>query len=169
MVNCISTLRQIDFHRAAQGLRSKGDMARQDSTETVHATSVAIGGRAVLLSGVSGMGKSDLALRLIDRGATLISDDYTIVTLVDGRVQASAPDTIIGKMEVRGLGVIDVPSGGHAPLALVIDLSHEIERMPSDPVQRTIAGADVPVVKVAPFEASAPIKVELALKTMGLP
>ena len=143
-------------------------MARQDSTETVHATSVAIEGRAVLLCGASGMGKSDLALRLIDRGAILISDDYTIVQCSEGRLDASAPATIAGKMEVRGLGVIDVPSVDHARLALIIDLSQDIDRMPADPEERIIAGATLPVVKVAPFEASAPIKVELALKAVGL-
>ena len=143
-------------------------MARQDSTETVHATSVAIEGRAVLLCGASGMGKSDLALRLIDRGAILISDDYTIVQCSEGRLDASAPATIAGKMEVRGLGVIDVPSVDHARLALIIDLSQDIDRMPADPEERMIAGATLPVVKVAPFEASAPIKVELALKAVGL-
>lgn len=143
-------------------------MARQDSTETVHATSVAIEGRAVLLCGASGMGKSDLALRLIDRGAILISDDYTIVQCSEGKLDASAPATIAGKMEVRGLGVIDVPSIDHARLALIIDLSQDIDRMPADPEERIIAGATLPVVKVAPFEASAPIKVELALKAVGL-
>lgn len=143
-------------------------MARQDSTETLHATSVAINGRAVLICGTSGMGKSDLALRLIDRGATLISDDYTVVTLVDDRLEASAPSTIAGMMEVRGLGLVDMPSISQAPVALVIELSHDVDRMPLDPINLTIAGTAVPVVRIAPFEASAPIKVELALKTMGL-
>jgi serine kinase of HPr protein (carbohydrate metabolism regulator) len=144
-------------------------MARQDSTETVHATSVAIDGRAVLLFGASGMGKSDLALRLIDRGATLISDDYTVVTSGDSGLQASAPATIVGKMEVRGIGVVDMPNIGHAPVALLVDLTQDVQRLPPDPTCRAIAGFDVPVVSIAPFEASAPIKVELALKTMGLP
>lgn len=144
-------------------------MARLDSTETVHATSVAIDGRAVLLFGASGMGKSDLALRLIDRGATLISDDYTVVTSVNQTLQASAPATIVGKMEVRGIGVVDMPNIGHAPVALLVDLTQDVQRLPPDPTSRAIAGSAVPVVSIAPFEASAPIKVELALKTMGLP
>ncbi|WP_340264506.1 HPr kinase/phosphorylase [Sphingobium mellinum] len=144
-------------------------MARLDTTETVHATSVAIDGRAVLLFGASGMGKSDLALRLIDRGATLISDDYTVVTLGNRGLQASAPATIIGKMEVRGMGVVDMPVVNHVRVALLIDLVQDIQRMPPDPARRAIAGGDVPVVRIVPFEASAPIKVELALKTMGLP
>ena len=143
-------------------------MAAQDSTETVHATSVAIDGRAVLIYGASGAGKSDLALRLIDRGATLISDDYTIVRSSGGHLDASAPATIAGKMEVRGVGVVDMPYIGQARVALIIDLSKDIDRMPGDPEEWIIAGIPLPVVRISSFEASAPIKVELALKTMGL-
>ncbi len=143
-------------------------MAAQDSTETVHATSVAIGGRGVLLYGPSGAGKSDLALRLIDRGAKLISDDYTIVQSIGGQLSASAPATIAGMMEVRGLGVVVMPHIGEAPLALIIDLAQHIDRMPGDPEEWLIAGAPLPVVRLSPFEASAPIKVELALKAAGL-
>ncbi|HKY80513.1 MAG TPA: HPr kinase/phosphatase C-terminal domain-containing protein [Sphingobium sp.] len=143
-------------------------MAREQSSETLHATSVAIDGRAVLLCGASGMGKSDLALRLIDRGAILISDDYTIVKWVDGRLEATAPATIAGKMEVRGVGLVDMPNIDYARIALIVDLAHDIARMPLDPELRALGGADIPVVRLTPFEASAPIKVELALKTMGL-
>lgn len=61
-------------------------------SETLHATSVSIGGRAILIEGVSGAGKSDLALRLIDRGAVLVSDDYSIVERRNGQIIASAPE-----------------------------------------------------------------------------
>ncbi|MCI4588579.1 HPr kinase/phosphatase C-terminal domain-containing protein [Sphingobium sp. BYY-5] len=143
-------------------------MARALSSETLHATSVAIGGRAVLLSGPSGSGKSDLALRLIDRGGILVSDDYTLVQRIDGRLFATSPATIAGKMEVRGLGIVDLPAMENAPVALLADLFDKVDRMPLDPLHRAIAGIQVPVVKIAPFETSAPIKVELALKTLGL-
>ncbi|MEA3388387.1 HPr kinase/phosphorylase [Sphingobium sp. CCH11-B1] len=143
-------------------------MARALSSETLHATSVAIDGRAVLLMGPSGSGKSDLALRLIDRGAMLVSDDYTLVKRVDGTLIATAPATIAGKMEVRGIGIVDLPTAGEAPVALLIDLLETIDRMPFDMRRRTLAGIDVPIARVAPFEISAAIKVELALKALGL-
>lgn len=144
-------------------------MARALSSETLHATSVAIGGRAVLLSGPSGSGKSDLGLRLVDRGGQLVSDDYTLVQRIDGRLIATAPATIAGKMEVRGLGIVDIPAVADAPVGLIVMLFDKVDRMPTEPMRRTVAGIDVPVIKIAPFETSAPIKVELALKAHGLP
>lgn len=143
-------------------------MARALSSETLHATSVAIDGRVVLLRGPSGSGKSDLALRLIDRGAALVSDDYTLVKRIDGRLVATAPDTIRGMMEVRGIGLVAMAALTDAPVALIADLFDPVDRMPLEPVHRTVAGIAVPVVKISPFEASAPIKVELALRTLGL-
>ena len=141
-------------------------MARALSSETLHATSVAIDGRAVLPCGPSGVGKSDLALRLIDRGATLVSDDYTLVQRIDGALRATAPDTIAGKMEVRGLGIVPMPHGD-APVALLCDLFDQVDRMPPEGLSRAVAGLQVPVIKIAPFEVSAAIKVELALRTLA--
>lgn len=141
-------------------------MARALSSETLHATSVAIDGRAVLLCGPSGVGKSDLALRLIDRGATLVSDDYTLVQRIDGSLRATAPDTIAGKMEVRGLGILPMPHGD-APVALLCDLFDQVDRTPPEGLSRAVAGLQVPVVKIAPFEVSAAIKVELALRALA--
>ena len=69
---------------------------------------MAIDGRAVLIAGPSGAGKSDLALRLIDRGFTLVSDDQTIVKRDGDRLLASAPPTIAGKLEIRGIGIVDM-------------------------------------------------------------
>ena len=72
-----------------------------DGRETIHASTVAIEGRAVMIVGPSGAGKSDLALRLIDRGATLVADDYTNLSRDGDTLVASAPATIAGRIEVR--------------------------------------------------------------------
>lgn len=133
------------------------------SSETLHASCVAIYGKAVLIEGLSGSGKSDLALRLIDRGAELVSDDYTLVTRDGDRATASPPSTITGLIEVRGLGLVSLPHVTDAPVALIVSLGGTVDRMPEGRT-RTIAGIDVPLVAIAGFEASAPIKVEHALR-----
>jgi serine kinase of HPr protein (carbohydrate metabolism regulator) len=138
------------------------------SSETVHASAVSIAGRAVLIAGRSGQGKSDLALRLIDRGAALVSDDYTIVRRVDGRLVATPPANIAGKIEVRGVGLLDLVYDSDAPVGLIIDLDLPVERLPEEIERRMLAGVAVPVLGLAALEASAPIKVEAALKQFGL-
>ncbi len=137
------------------------------SSETIHATTVAIGGRAVLLCGASGIGKSDLGLRLVDRGAALVSDDYTLVRRAGQQLLASPPATIAGKMEVRGIGIVAMDHVSDIPVALVVDLFDIVDRMPLKPLTRVLAGVEVPVMKIAPREASAAIKVELALRQFG--
>lgn len=138
------------------------------SSETLHCSTVAIGGRAVMIEGRSGSGKSDLALRLIDRGAQLVSDDYTIARRRGKKLLAAPPDTIAGQMEVRGIGLVDMDHVTEQPVALVVQLFDVVDRMPPTPELRVIAGVSVPVMKIAPMENSAPIKVELALKMFGL-
>lgn len=133
------------------------------SSETLHASAVAIAGRAVLIEGRSGSGKSDLALRLIDRGATLVSDDYILVLRRDGELVARAPETIAGKMEVRGLGIVEMPHAADVPIGLIVRIDDgDVLRMPERRARR-IAGVEVREITLAPFEASAPIKIELAL------
>ncbi|MBW4330908.1 HPr kinase/phosphatase C-terminal domain-containing protein [Stakelama sp. CBK3Z-3] len=134
------------------------------SSETLHASCVAIDGRALLISGRSGSGKSDLALRLIDRGAVLVSDDYTRVTRSGPRLHARAPDTIIGRIEVRGVGIIEMPHIQDVPVALLLRLEERPERLPASYDTQRIAGVDVPVTAFAALEPSAPIKAELALR-----
>ena len=139
------------------------------SSERVHASAVAIGGRAVLIGGRPGAGKSDLALRLIDRGAALISDDYCDVRRAEGALRASAPATIAGKIEVRGLGLVELATAQDVPVGLFVDLDHAPERMPEPGETRMLAGIAVPVLRLAGLEASAPLKVEAALRLFGLP
>lgn len=137
------------------------------SGETVHASCVAIGGRAVLIFGRSGAGKSDLALRLIDRGATLVSDDYTLLEPSETAPLASPPETIAGKMELRGVGLIEREFAAGVPVALIVDLDLAPERLP-EPSARRLCGRDVPLVRLNGLEPSAPIKVEAALLLHGL-
>jgi serine kinase of HPr protein (carbohydrate metabolism regulator) len=134
---------------------------------TIHATTIAIHGRAVVIEGPSGSGKSDLALRLIDRGAMLVADDRTIVALEQGRLVARCPATIAGLIEVRGLGILAVPHLSEAPIALAVLCADSVARMP-DPAIRLFDATSVPQVAVDPRAASAPILVELALARLGL-
>lgn len=134
----------------------------------IHASCVAIGGRAVLLGGASGAGKSDLALRLIDRGASLVSDDYTELRRRDGRLLARAPVTIAGKIEVRGLGILDLPPVADVPVCLYADLDASPERLP-EATTMWLAGEEIPRVALAALEGSAALKLEQALVRFGLP
>lgn len=134
------------------------------SSETLHASCVAIDGQAVLIEGSSGSGKSDLALRLIDRGARLVSDDYTRLVRNGAGLMAQPPDTIAGKIEVRGLGIVEMDHLDQAPVRLIVMLSDDPDRMPQEPSVRKIAGVTIPEAVLPALEPSSPIKIELALK-----
>jgi serine kinase of HPr protein (carbohydrate metabolism regulator) len=138
------------------------------SAETVHASTVALDGRAVLITGPSGSGKSDLTLRLLDRGFTLVSDDQTLVRKDGSRLLASAPPTIAGKLEIRGIGIIDMDRVEDVPVALLVELTSEIRRLPDDSRERPILGIPLPLITIDAMPASAPSKVALALDRFGL-
>ena len=138
------------------------------SSETVHASTVAAEGRAVLITGPSGSGKSDLTLRLLDRGFTLVSDDQTIVRRDGDRLIAAAPPTIAGKLEIRGIGIVAMDHVSDQPVALIVELMSDIQRLPDDSRERPILGVSLPLVGIDAMAASAPSKVALALDRMGL-
>jgi HPr kinase/phosphorylase len=129
---------------------------------TIHATCVAIGGRGVLLLGPSGAGKSDLALRLIDRGAALVADDQCELATIDGKLLCAPPTTVAGKLEVRGTGITERDWAAPVSLALAVRLIERPERMP-DPAIEEVGGHVLPALRINAHEASAAIKVELAL------
>ena len=135
----------------------------------VHGTAIALGSEGILLRGPSGAGKSDFALRLIDQGARLVADDQTELRREGDEIIMSAPATIAGQIEVRGLGIVAMSSVASAPLRLVVDLlpSTEIERMPL-PRECSFLGCAIPAIALAPFEASAPAKLRLALRSLAL-
>ena len=138
------------------------------SAETVHASTVAVDGRAILITGPSGSGKSDLTLRLLDRGFTLVSDDQTLVRRSGDRLIASAPATIAGKLEIRGIGIVEMDTVKDVPLALIVELTGELLRLPDDSRERPILGVALPLISVDAMTASAPSKVALGLDRLGL-
>ena len=143
------------------------------AAELVHGTCVALGNRAALLRGGSGCGKSDLALKFLAlpgdgelRPALVADDQVWVEGNGDGEALASAPGTIGGMIEVRGLGIAEMPFVAEVPLVLVCDLveADAVPRMPCDPCERTkIAGVEIMALKLSPFEASAPLKLKMAL------
>lgn len=130
--------------------------------ERVRGTCVVVGVSGVLLRGPSGAGKSDLALRLIDSGARLVSDDYTLVHRRGAMLSASAPEELRGLLEVRGVGIVRVKPVSEAPLVAAIDLlpADAIERLP-ETGELPVLGVILPLYALAPREPSAPAKVRL--------
>ena len=128
----------------------------------IHATCVATDAGGVRLLGPSGSGKSDLALRLIDRGAKLVSDDQVALRPEGGTLIAATPGPLFGKLEVRGVGICDVPAQRETVLTLIVRLGQEGERLPDAPTE-TLEGIPLPLLRLDPHRASAPIKIELAL------
>jgi HPr kinase/phosphorylase len=134
----------------------------------IHATTVAIDGEAILLRGPPGSGKSDLALRLIDAGAQLVADDQTLLRRERDRVIATAPPAIAGLLEIRGIGVVRVAVAEMAPLLMIADLTiaSAIERMPQAQFE-TVLGVAIPLVALAPFEASAAARLRFLRRALA--
>jgi HPr kinase/phosphorylase len=101
-------------------------------SQAVHATAVLVGAEGVLIRGESGAGKSLLGLALIERGARLIADDRLMLSACHGRLIATAPAAIAGRIELRGRGVITKPHEQGGVIRLVADIVEEegLERMP---------------------------------------
>lgn len=146
--------------------------AHRGQAMLTYGTCIALGTRGALLRGESGSGKSDLALRFLalpqDEGppARLVADDQVLLETAGKDVVASAPETLEGLIEVRGLGIQPAPSIPQARLVLVCDLvaAVDVPRMPPKPLEQTsLAGANIPLVRLAPFEASAPLKLKMAI------
>ena len=141
-----------------------------------HGTCVALGRVCALIRGPSGSGKSDLALRFLTSSHAglaprrLIADDQARVTRDDARLIASAPASIAGLIEVRGVGVVSMPSLASATLVLLADCvtPDEVPRLPPKPLpSELVLGLPVARIALAPFEASAPDKLALVLASLA--
>ena len=142
----------------------------------IHGTCIAIGAEGVLLVGKPGSGKSDLALRLSDqpgsglsgipKTAQLVADDQVIIRKVEGALVASAPASLKGKLEIRGLGIAELAVAAQVRLRLAVRLtpSVEIERLPElDRGRMDILGLALPLILLDPLNASAPARLRAAL------
>jgi serine kinase of HPr protein (carbohydrate metabolism regulator) len=128
---------------------------------------VAIAGRGVLVTGAPGSGKSALALALIDRGAQLVGDDGVTLEVRDDRAWAASPPRIAGKLEIRNVGLIDLPTV-EAPLALVVRLDRDAPRFVGEASVAELSGAHVPEIALFPDAAALPLRTEWALRRHGL-
>ena len=129
----------------------------------IHSTSVVIDDNGVLILGDSGSGKSDLALRLIDSGATLISDDISICRKNLNNIYLYCPPEIKGLLEVREIGIITVPFVERIKLRLVVNLkSNNNERFPKDSSFR-ILGIKIPIINIEGKNSSAVAKIKVKL------
>lgn len=134
-------------------------------SEQLHASAIEVDGRGVLLLGDAGSGKSDLALRLIDRGARLVADDRVDLAREDGRMVMSAPDRLAGLIEVRGLGIFRIDRVARSPLWLAVRLikRDSVDRL-GERSYESLLDTNVSAIRIDPFEISAPIKIEWALR-----
>jgi serine kinase of HPr protein (carbohydrate metabolism regulator) len=125
-------------------------------------------GIAVLLTGASGSGKSDVALRLIAEGGKLISDDQTLLSSDGHHLFAEGIDSIAGQIEIRGVGIIGVPHAGKTPIALVVrlDAGAAAARLPEPalyvPPPPLSASHLPPLLTLPPFEPSTTAKITAA-------
>ena len=147
--------------------------------ECIHATAIAIGQRAIIIRGAPGSGKSDLALRclsmpasqLLASPARLVADDQVIVTREGISLIVTAPPTLLGRLEVRGLGILEIDPELEAKAILVADISErfQIERYPDPWPVVNLLGLTLPALRISAFDASAPHKLLAALAMPSLP
>lgn len=130
----------------------------------IHATCVALNNKGILLTGKSGAGKSDLALRLIEQvGAELVSDDITIISNKNNELYACSPDSIKGLIEVRGIGIINKKYIKETSIKLIVELVEDfklIERLPEKEYEKK-EGVTIRKIMIYPFETSSVYKIKV--------
>jgi serine kinase of HPr protein (carbohydrate metabolism regulator) len=129
---------------------------------------VSIGGRGILIEGPPGSGKTSLALMLLDRGARLVGDDGVLLSIRHGRLWASPPPNTAGKLEIRGVGIVDLPAMD-APVSLWLDISQLAPRYVENAATKDLLGAAIPALTFDARGGAAAIRAEYALALHGLP
>jgi hypothetical protein len=137
-------------------------------TVLANVTGVVIAGRALLIEGPPGAGKSSLALTLIDRGAILVGDDAVSVAREGDALVASPPPNTAGLIELRNIGIAELPVTS-GPVALILKLDPAAPRFPMEIATQVIEGIDVPVLSFAAGDAVQALRAEYALARHGLP
>jgi serine kinase of HPr protein (carbohydrate metabolism regulator) len=131
------------------------------------ASGVAIDGRAVLIEGAPGTGKSSLALALIDRGAALVGDDGLTLSLRGASVWAAPPPNTAGLIEIRNVGIVALPTI-EAPVALVLRLDPDATRHVERAERIELLGRPIPLLRLRPAAWPLPLRAEWALASYGL-
>ena len=144
------------------------EVSHKMSMAVANVSCVAIEGRALLIEGPPGAGKSSLALALIESGAKLIGDDGIALTVENGQLIASPPPRIAGLIEVRGVGLVTLPTTS-APVALTIVLDPETPRLPENLATASWCGVEVPRLSLYPDAATVPLRARWALRQHGTP
>ncbi|MCL2468683.1 MAG: HPr kinase/phosphatase C-terminal domain-containing protein [Alphaproteobacteria bacterium] len=141
-------------------------MTKENQTQLLHASCVALNGRGVLLAGPSGIGKSDLALRLIHRGAMLVADDCVEIKKEQSTLYVSAPAQLAGLIEARHVGLLRLPYLVRVPLVLYVDLCKDDKKLERLPILSTQAllGCDIRSLTLPACAASSEAKIALVLQ-----
>ncbi|GGD48339.1 serine kinase [Erythrobacter arachoides] len=142
-------------------------MSGSGATPLANVSCVAMRGRGVLITGDPGSGKSSLTLALLDRGGTLVGDDGVDLAIEGGRVVAHPPEHTAGLIEIRNVGLLEVPVTS-APVAIVIHLAHDAERLPLGAGEASLLGIGVPQVDLYPDSPVLALRAEAALEIHGL-
>jgi HPr kinase/phosphorylase len=137
----------------------------------IHASCVVIGDKGVLLLGPSGAGKSSLALQLTDGGARLVADDRCDLFARNGKLHASAPASIAGLIELRGIGIVAMPYAKSARVTMAVRLGSSRQRLPAPAFYKPPAPLkdlqQVPLIVVNATDAAAGARIRTALAAFG--